>query len=313
MRRPMHRPAGPLLVVLCLVPAVLFAAPKKKQPPKPPKAEQVKAAEAAKPPLQSLVSAEQGFARMALAKNTRDAFVANLAADCVMFRPLPVNGYDLYVNRQPNTARLAWAPVFAEVSAAGDLGVTTGPWEFTPPPDQANAEIAYGQFFSVWKRDAGQPWKVALDCGVSHPRPDAPGVGASAVTPGPAHTTADGDAGGLADIDARIAARAQELNGPRAVMDWTTTDLRYLREGEWPRTGQDARNAMSAMPSHVTFRTLGSGLARSSDLGYTYGVREDASDVADHAPDSTVYVHVWRRTGPAEWRISLAVEQPIRH
>ena len=281
-----------------------------------PTPEQVQAAEASKSPLQSLVSAERAFASMSLAKNTRDAFVANLAQDCVMFRPLPVNGYELYSARPVTAAKLAWEPIYAEVSAAGDLGVTTGPWEFTPPPDQEKPELAYGQFFSIWRREPGKPWKVALDCGVSHARPDA-GLGAIPFEPGPAHTAgraaAGGGTGALAACDASLGRMARELNAARAVVSSTTDDLRYLIEGQPPRAGEDARNAMSGMPSRVAFATLGSGIASSGDFGYTYGVREDSSDVAGNAPDSTVYVHVWRRTDANTWKISLAVEQPIRH
>lgn len=310
----MRRIAGPLLLVMLLLPVVLSAAPKP-PPKKRPKPEQVAAAEAAKTPLQSLVSAEQAFARMSLAKNTRDAFVANLAEDCVMFRPLPENGYELYRARPVTAAKLAWEPAYAEVSAAGDLGVTTGPWEFTPPPGGASTEMSYGQFFSVWRRQPGKPWKVALDFGVSHAKPDAE-LGATTLTAGPAHSggadAADAAASVLARFDARLGHVAHDLNPARAVVITTTDDLRYLVEGQQPREGEDARNAMSAMPSRVEYHTLGSGVASSADLGYSYGVREDSSDVAGHAPDSTVYVHVWRRADAGPWKISLAVEKPIK-
>jgi ketosteroid isomerase-like protein len=306
----MRKAAGLWMILVLMLPVALVAAPK--QPPAK-KAAQIEAAEAAKSPLQSLVSAEQAFARMAITKDTRTAFVAYLAEDCVMFRPLPVNGYDLYKARPVTAAKLAWGPVFAEVSAAGDLGVTTGPWEFTPPPGTANAEMAYGQFFSVWRRQPGKPWKVALDCGVSHARPDE-GLGGLAFEAGPSHSGASGSdsAAAMAAFDDELGRAAHEFNGPRAVINATTDDLRYLAEGQPPRQGQEARNAMSAMPSRVAFHTLGLGLAKSADLGFTYGVREDSSEALDHAPDSTMYVHVWRRIDDGTWKISAAVEQPIR-
>lgn len=310
----MRRVAGPLMI-LALLPVVLWAAPRK-VPPKRPRPDQVQAAEAAKTPLQSLVSAERAFARMSVAKNTRDAFVANLAEDCVMFRPLPVNGYELYHARPVGAARLVWEPVYAEVSAAGDLGVTTGPWEFTPPPGTANPELAYGQFFSVWRRGTGKPWKVALDFGISHTRPAA-GLGETPFTSGPAHAggaTAPGaaDPAALATADAAFERTAHELNPARAVVSWTTSDLRYLFEGHEPREGEDARNAMSAMPARVEFHTLGSAIASSGDLGFSYGVREADRDSPGEAPDSVVYVHVWRRADAGGWKISAAVEQPLK-
>ena len=46
--------------------------------------------------LQSLVAAEKNFAQMSVEKNIRDAFLANLADDAIMFDPGPVNGKQLY-------------------------------------------------------------------------------------------------------------------------------------------------------------------------------------------------------------------------
>src|SRR5207248_506066 len=162
---------------------------------------------------QSLVAAEVAFARRAATRNTRDAFVENLAPDAVLFDPLPVNGHDLYAARPVTKAKLVWTPAYAAIAASGNFGVTSGPWEYTP-----------------------------------------------------------------------------------------TGDLHYLREGDPARSDDDARNAMSATPAHSAFRPIGEGVATSGDLGYTYGVREDSS--ADRAPDSTVYVHVWRRAEDGGWKVS---------
>lgn len=311
----MRRIAAVLLLIVLASPATGMAA-KRPPKPRPPTAEQRRIAEGYKSPLESLVSAEQEFARMALAKNIRDAFVANLAEDCVMFNPLPVNGYALYAARKPNAARLAWGPAFAEVAGAGDLGVTTGPWEFTPPPGTPNAAQSHGQFFSIWKRAAGQPWKVALDFGISHARPDY-GVGEIPLEAGPDHRFVPRHAGGafgdeLERLDAEFSRMAHETNPGRAVVAWTTSDLRYLAEGSEPRRAEVARNAMTHMPARATFHPLGSGMSATADLGYTYGVREDSSDTAGKAPDSTAYVHVWRRLEGRDWKISLAVDQPVR-
>ena len=315
----MRRTAAALLLLALVLSAAAAAAaqPSKSKPrTKPLSPAQLRAADGLKSPLESLVSAEQAFARMSAAKNTRDAFVANLAEDCVMFRPLPVNGYDLYVSRKPTAAKLVWGPVYAEIAGSGDLGVTTGPWEFTPPPGTPNAETAYGQFFSIWKCAAGKPWKVALDFGISHTRPDY-GVGEIPLEVGPDHRFVPRRAGGAAgdeleQLDGEFSRMSHELNPGRAVVAWTTDDLRYLAEGSEPRLAEVARNAMTFMPASATFHPLGSGIAGTADLGYTYGVREDSSDVPGKAPDSTAYVHVWRRLDEGGWKISLAVDQPIK-
>lgn len=56
--------------------------------------------------------------------------------------------------------------------AAGDLGYTTGPWVLSDKTD-AKKPPAHGQFVSIWKRDPGGDWRVAIDLGIVHARPDS--------------------------------------------------------------------------------------------------------------------------------------------
>src|SRR5262249_54913445 len=155
-----------------------------------------------KTPLQSMVAAEKGFAKLASEKSVRTAFLANMADNSVIFRPLPVNGLESYRARPETSARLVWDPTYAEIAAAGDFGVTSCPGEFTPPSDQTNAEKAYGTFLSVWRRDADRTWKVELDCGVSHAKPDS-GLGLAGFVAGPDHPAA-GDTAGLDPTSLRV-------------------------------------------------------------------------------------------------------------
>ena len=107
---------------------------------------------------------------MSVEKGIRDSFLANLADDAIVFDPGPVNGKELYTKRSPSEAQLIWEPIFADVSNAGDMGYTTGPWEYKKTKSDA-IPVAYGQFLSVWKRQSDGPWKVVLDGGVDNPAP----------------------------------------------------------------------------------------------------------------------------------------------
>src|SRR5918911_387999 len=80
--------------------------------------------------LQSLVEAERAFARTALDKGIREAFIANIADDGVLFRPRAVAGKKWMEEHTSQPGVLTWQPVFAFVSRAGDMGYTTGPWEY---------------------------------------------------------------------------------------------------------------------------------------------------------------------------------------
>ena len=84
--------------------------------------------------LQEMVKTEQAFSKMAEEKNTRDAFLAFIADDGLLFRPGAVNGKKWMLEHPaPPTDKkplLAWQPAFAGMAASGDMGFTTGPWEF---------------------------------------------------------------------------------------------------------------------------------------------------------------------------------------
>src|SRR4051812_32882979 len=100
-------------------------------------------------PLQEMVQTEHAFARMAAEKNTRDAFMAFIADDGLLFRPGAVNGKQWMREHPvpPSDKRplLAWQPILGMVAAAGDLGFTTGPWQAKADVNDEKPQ-AYGHF-----------------------------------------------------------------------------------------------------------------------------------------------------------------------
>src|SRR5690242_3191865 len=132
---------------------------------------------AAQTPLQQMVQTEQAFSRMAAEQNTRDAFMAFIADDGLLFRPTAVNGKQ-WMREHPAAPSdkhplLAWQPAFAGISAAGDLGFTTGPWEFKGDVKDAKPS-GYGHFVTLWKRQPDNTWKFVVDLGISHPMSGGP-------------------------------------------------------------------------------------------------------------------------------------------
>src|ERR1700704_2468058 len=127
--------------------------------------------------LKSMVETERAFARMSEEKGMREAFAAFIADEGILFRPTPVLGKKwMQENPVPASATrplLAWQPIFAFVSIAGDLGYTTGPWQYKK--DIKDAEpAAFGNFMTVWKKQADGSWKFALDLGIRNPQPKDP-------------------------------------------------------------------------------------------------------------------------------------------
>jgi len=141
-------------------------------------------------PIDSLIGAERAFSALSVAKGMRAAFLTYLADDAVVFRPGPINGKRSWLVRRDVPGVLEWAPEFVELSGAGDLGFSTGPWMYRA---SANAKEDHGQFVTVWRRNARGAWEVALDCGTSHPRPEH-GPPEVKVREGPGHAPPDSNA-----------------------------------------------------------------------------------------------------------------------
>lgn len=58
---------------------------------------------------------------------------------------------------------LQFAPTKADVSAAGDVGYTTGTYEMTAGDAAGNPTTEKGKYVTVWKKQPGGQWKVAED------------------------------------------------------------------------------------------------------------------------------------------------------
>ncbi len=258
--------------------------------------------------LDSLVASERAFAALSVEKGMREAFLTYLAADGVLLRPRAVNGRQVWEARGPVPATLLWEPSAAEVSAAGDLGWTTGPSELRPY--DATQPVGYGHFVSIWQKQADGSWRVALDVGISHDRPGR-GVGSHAFVVGPEHRRAYAKDLDLEALDRDWTSDARTLGAEVAFTRWTTSDVRLYREGAEPVGGaRAARDSYSAIPGAAAWHPDSQRVARSGDLGCTYGVVERVQP-GDARPDSSAYLHIWRRVGPARWRAALVLEKPL--
>ncbi len=257
--------------------------------------------------LRSLIEAERAFARTAAELGIRDAFVAFLAEDAILFRPRAVNG-QAWLRDQPSTpGLLSWEPVVADVSAAGDLGLTFGPWTFRPGPGED--VVARGHYFSVWQRQPDGAWKVVIDHGTAEaPAPDT----SAAVTP-----LSAGYAGQPSGAVDRAAARAALLQADRRFADearsrglraastqYVAADVQVLRNGRAVQVGSDALwEPAAGRPIPITWAVLGGDVSRSGDLGYTYGEYEPIGAAASDSAGQGNYVRAWRRENDGRWRV----------
>jgi ketosteroid isomerase-like protein len=252
----------------------------------------------------SLAAAETAFAAHSVREDMRAAFIASFAADGVFVRGGWVNARENLASRAPPPIVLDWRPVFTEAAASGDMGLSTGPWKITSKTDP-NAPPAYGQFVSVWKREPGATWRVAVDLGIAHAQPvfwDKPlETVAAAAQPAPAADTIEA-------AEERFAAQAKAGGVRAAYAKHGSASLRLYRPDNVPMAGKDAALAWQGLAAERRAWTVEkSEAARSNDLGYARGAYTEGPDAK---PDGW-FLRVWHREAGA-WRIAMDVSNPAR-
>jgi ketosteroid isomerase-like protein len=61
--------------------------------------------------------------------------------------------------------QLTWTPVDAGISISGDLGWTSGTYEFRSKDKDGKVTIEHGKYTSIWKKQPDGNWKIVLDMG----------------------------------------------------------------------------------------------------------------------------------------------------
>jgi ketosteroid isomerase-like protein len=268
--------------------------------------------------LKSLVETERAFSRASAEQGTREAFAAFIAEDGILFRPTPVPGKK-WMQEHPlptSTGRslLSWQPIFAAASRAGDLGYTTGPWQFRKDSKDAQPS-AFGNFMTVWKRQADGAWKFALDLGIGNPEPKGP-------TP---IWQPDKDQMGqeiFAKVDQQVARSAllnverkfsktsAELGARESFLLYAAKDVRLFRNDHFPFVGKmGAADALAPIAGEWIWTPSFADVSLSGDLGYSYGtyeLREKTGAVIERGN----YARVWKKV-LGDWKLVIDVADPL--
>lgn len=271
----------------------------------------------------ALVEAERSFARTSEEKGVREAFLAWLAPDAVVFRPGPVEGRPLYERMDPaSPAVLTWSPEIADVSASGELGYTSGPYELRP--SRGADPTGSGHYVSIWKKRPDGAWRVLLDAGITHAslgpppamvRDMGPPAAAEAPELSP-EALREAEAAFVKDAAGALEARIGR-DGLRAAYKTLAADgIRLYRPGRPPLVGKaawletvPARAGRVSPGSRGRRATIQVGLAYAGDLAYAFGTYESGQDPS--AAEAFAYLRIWRRVPPSEWAIVLDLELPV--
>ncbi len=127
----------------------------------------------------SLIKADEDFYTASTIYGTGRAFI-DFADDSVILlrqQHFPITGKSeltkLYLNHDTDKTTLQWKPIKAEVSPDGQLGYTIGNWTYTGRDEHGIPANQYGNYITIWKKQADGKWKYVLDGGNSTPPPDS--------------------------------------------------------------------------------------------------------------------------------------------
>lgn len=242
-----------------------------------------------------VVAAERAFAADGLALGIKQSFLKHMADDAVVFQPDPVNAREAVSAQSDKPGpKLEWWPIWAGISASGDLGFTTGPY--------ALDGTRRGHYFTIWKKQADGGWKWLYDGGPSSSAKDAPGPGG---TPGylMVATTSAGDeatafASAQAADEALNTAAAEDL--VPAYLAVLVCEARVQGSPAPPAQGCSSfREELAGRGRKVTFKPLGGSASSGGDLAWTYG---DADWTIAGKAFRGHYVRVWQYRTDA-WKL----------
>jgi ketosteroid isomerase-like protein len=270
--------------------------------------------------LQSMVDTELAFARMAAEQGIRPSFMAFIAEDGILFRPRAVRGKQWMIDHPvpPSNQHplLSWYPAVAEIARAGDLGYTTGPWEFKNDVHDAKP-VAFGNFLTVWKKQADGSWKFAIDLGISGPQPNTP-IAAwqppknSKRETKAAHASVETEQALLRVKDGEFSKLSAARDGQTAFTTFAAPDVRVFRDEKFPFIGKAAGlTALPAKSSVWTWEPAFADVSRSGDLGYTYGTYRIASkDAPSKIMESGNYYRMWKKQS-GKWLVVADLTNPV--
>ena len=236
-----------------------------------------------------------------------------IADDGLLFRPGAVNGKKWMIEHPvPQSDKrplLAWQPSFAGMSASGDMGFTTGPWE--SKPDRTDPKpSAYGHFVTVWKKQTDGSWKWVVDLGISHPQSGGPQTlwqpTDKPTDTKPANVDVASATKTLLDRDRILSVASLDQGLSKAFVAHASPEVRLYRTGNLPFIGRDASAAeLAKIQGQFKSLPIGGDVSRAGDLGYTHGTY-DLTDANQKVIEHGSYVRIWKKQG-GRWQVVLDV------
>jgi hypothetical protein len=235
--------------------------------------------------IKGLINAEKQFAWFTASHTVKEGFTNYMDSVGIVFKNgAGVNALENYRKQNAGPGILNWEPAFAVISASGDMGATTGPYEFRAKTIQ-DTPVGRGIFFSVWHINSSGEWKNMADFGSSY-KMQAPMVQkVKEITPDKSKTV-EQDREGLMQLDKKFNTALQDRN-IGGWMPYTSTDSWLNTDGQLPATGMlQIADVLQKLPAGLQINTTAAELSAAHDFGYTHGTVVNGSKLNN-------YLRVW--------------------
>ena len=120
--------------------------------------------------VEELKQTDLAFSKLCVEKGMKVSFVEYADSNVIKLsnKDFAIRGkaeLEKKIAEQKDDFKLEWKPDFAEAAKSGDLGYTFGNWRLT----KADGKLFYGNYMTVWKRQADGSWKYVMDAGNATP------------------------------------------------------------------------------------------------------------------------------------------------
>lgn len=251
-------------------------------------------AQAPAPDVQSVVAAENYFASKTVESGIKKGFLEVSDKNTIVFRPGPVSARDFYTKAKEDSTYLNWHPTFARIAKGGDWGFTSGPYVIKSPTSDKEG---HGQYCSVWKKNHKGVWKLAMDIGVSHPKPATePKLDFASPESGQFFKQkSDNRLQQRSDIVSTtddLMGTAQRVSGSKAYQEFASKDFHFLFPGTQPLIGhKEVQAFLDKQKIKINTTHTAVDRAISGDMAYTYGT---AHVTQKGKTEVYNYVRIWQ-------------------
>ena len=255
----------------------------------------------------SVPDAQTGFQRILAQKGQKAAFLEILADDAVIFQPDAINGKQYWSSMKAEPeGRLKREMLYVDMSSSGQLGYSTGKWEWTPKGKTRATQ--HGNFVTVWAKRQGNKFRAVLDITTT----EEEGIVPNERDRVPDEVIRDVNKKGWSAADPsmnflKTAMGSSRLGG--AYAQFGAQEMRLLREGDPPIVGrkkvvaetQDYRSV--SYPKKVVMN-------ESADLAYVWNPCEYAD--SDEGLERGNCLHIWK-LDEKRWQVTLGVLSRVRN